>query len=110
MSYTIGSGFGTNREPYYGPVLADTWTVDRTTGEPDQKSGSNHGSGPDHGSTNNICAYALPRRGLDLHVERLTVSAPLFRQNPASFPWVTPPFPVTDPGEKIIRSDGVSFN
>jgi hypothetical protein len=63
----VGSGFGMvqdgsepkwnhspqcqNQEPYYGPVLADTWTMDWTTGEPDQKSSLNHGSGLDHGST-----------------------------------------------------------
>ncbi|KAG2356987.1 hypothetical protein BDR07DRAFT_1463791 [Suillus spraguei] len=47
--------------------------------------------------------------GLDFHVERLTVNVSLFKQDPASFPWVTPPFPVTNPGEKSIRSDGVSF-
>ncbi|KAG1784636.1 uncharacterized protein HD556DRAFT_208217 [Suillus plorans] len=48
-------------------------------------------------------------RGLDLHVERLTVSAALYKQDPESFPWVTPPFPVTDPGTKRIESDGLSF-
>ncbi|KAG1868704.1 hypothetical protein C8R48DRAFT_701121 [Suillus tomentosus] len=48
-------------------------------------------------------------QGLDLHVERLTVSAPLYKQDPESFPWVTPPFPVTDPGTKRIESDGLSF-
>ncbi|KAG2077740.1 hypothetical protein BDR04DRAFT_566146 [Suillus decipiens] len=47
--------------------------------------------------------------GLDFHVERLTVNVPLFKKDPASFPWVTPPFPVTNPGERSIRSDGVSF-
>ncbi|KAG1831555.1 hypothetical protein EV424DRAFT_155477 [Suillus variegatus] len=47
--------------------------------------------------------------GLDLHVERLTVSAALYKQDPESFPWVTPPFPVTDPGTKRIESDGLSF-
>ncbi|KAG1827828.1 hypothetical protein EV424DRAFT_1389474, partial [Suillus variegatus] len=46
---------------------------------------------------------------LDLHVERLNVSAPLYRQNPYSFPWGTPPFSVTNPGEKNIQSDGLSF-
>ncbi|KAG2112018.1 uncharacterized protein F5147DRAFT_792708 [Suillus discolor] len=48
-------------------------------------------------------------RGLDLHVERLTVSAALYKQGPESFPWVTPPFPVTDPGTKRTESDGLSF-
>ncbi|KAG2338321.1 hypothetical protein BDR05DRAFT_1004361 [Suillus weaverae] len=46
--------------------------------------------------------------GLDLHVERLTVSASLFHRHAKSFPRVpTPPFPVTSPGEKNMRSDGV---
>ncbi|KAG1899082.1 uncharacterized protein F5891DRAFT_436309 [Suillus fuscotomentosus] len=52
-------------------------------------------------------AYAT--RGIDLHVERLTVSAALYKQDPDSFPWGPPWFPVTDPGNKRIQSDGVSF-
>ncbi|KAG2033196.1 hypothetical protein BDR03DRAFT_1014553 [Suillus americanus] len=56
-----------------------------------------------------VLAYIDETMGLDLHVERLTVSASLFRQDPVSFPWVTPPFPVTCPGEKSTPSDGVSF-
>ncbi|KAG1818144.1 uncharacterized protein BJ212DRAFT_126215 [Suillus subaureus] len=56
-----------------------------------------------------ILTYIDDTVGLDLHVERLTVSASLFRQDPASFPWVTPPFPVTRPGEKSTPSNGVSF-
>jgi hypothetical protein len=56
-----------------------------------------------------VAAYIDDSRGLDLHVERLTISTSLFRQDPASFPWVAPPFPVTRPGEKSILSDGVSF-
>ncbi|KAG2050242.1 hypothetical protein BDR06DRAFT_960393 [Suillus hirtellus] len=54
-------------------------------------------------------SYIDPERGLDLHVERLNVSAPLYRQNPRSFPWGTPPFSITNPGEKNIRTDGLSF-
>ncbi|KAG2338324.1 hypothetical protein BDR05DRAFT_705090 [Suillus weaverae] len=57
----------------------------------------------------NIYVYGNEAKGLNVHVERLTVSASLFRQDPESFPWVTPPFPVTGPGEKRIRSDGVCF-
>jgi hypothetical protein len=56
-----------------------------------------------------IRSYIDQTRGVDLHVERLTVSAPLYRQNPESFPWVTAPFPVTLPGERIARTDGLSF-
>ncbi|KAG1774577.1 hypothetical protein EV702DRAFT_1122957, partial [Suillus placidus] len=54
-----------------------------------------------------IRRYMAEAKGLVVHVERLTVSASLFRQDPESFPWVTPPFPVTGPGEKSIQSDGV---
>ncbi|KAG1774582.1 hypothetical protein EV702DRAFT_1123055 [Suillus placidus] len=55
----------------------------------------------DYARTNN-------RTGLGLHVERLTVSNFLFKQDSGSFPWVpTPPFPVTGPGEKSMRLDGV---
>ncbi|KAG2077737.1 hypothetical protein BDR04DRAFT_1196846 [Suillus decipiens] len=49
------------------------------------------------------------QKGRRFHVEKLTVNVPLFKQDPVSFPWVAPPFPVTNPGEKSIRSDGVSF-
>ncbi|KAG2102804.1 uncharacterized protein F5147DRAFT_809836 [Suillus discolor] len=52
-------------------------------------------------------AYAT--RGIDLHVERLTVSATLFNQDPGSFSWGPAWFPVTDPGNKRIQSDGLSF-
>ncbi|KAG2049194.1 hypothetical protein BDR06DRAFT_975391 [Suillus hirtellus] len=48
-------------------------------------------------------------QGLDLHVERLAVSAALYKQDREFFPWVTPPFPVTDPGTKRRESDGLSF-
>ncbi|KAG1849589.1 hypothetical protein C8R48DRAFT_778520 [Suillus tomentosus] len=54
-------------------------------------------------------SYIDPTRGLDLHVERLTVSAPLYRQDPQFFPWATPPFSITDPGKKRVESDGLSF-
>ncbi|KAG1831578.1 hypothetical protein EV424DRAFT_157996 [Suillus variegatus] len=56
-------------------------------------------------------SYIDPTRGLDLHVERLNLSAPLYRQNPYSFkfPWGTPPFSATKLGEKNIRSNGLSF-
>ncbi|KAG1831591.1 hypothetical protein EV424DRAFT_1371881 [Suillus variegatus] len=47
--------------------------------------------------------------GIDLHVERFTVSAALYKQDTKSFPWGPPWFPVTDPGNKRIHSDGVSF-
>jgi hypothetical protein len=40
-----------DREPYVGPVHLICGTVDRTVEEPDRWSGSNHGSGPDRGST-----------------------------------------------------------
>jgi hypothetical protein len=49
------------------------------------------------------------QKGVDLHVEQLTVSAPVYMQNPGSFPWVTAPFPMTPPGEEIARTDGHSF-
>ncbi|KAG2110915.1 uncharacterized protein F5147DRAFT_760105 [Suillus discolor] len=52
-------------------------------------------------------AYAT--RGIDLHVERFTVSAALYKQDPNSFSWGPPWFPVTDPGNKRIQSDGLSF-
>ncbi|KAG1867068.1 hypothetical protein C8R48DRAFT_671947 [Suillus tomentosus] len=52
-------------------------------------------------------AYAT--RGIDLHVERFTVSAALYKQDPKSFPWGPPWFPVMNPGNKRIHSDGVSF-
>jgi hypothetical protein len=48
-----------DREPYVGPVHLICGTMDRTVEEPDRWSGSNHGSGPDHGST--------IMRGLPLH-------------------------------------------
>ncbi|KAG1794108.1 uncharacterized protein HD556DRAFT_439934 [Suillus plorans] len=54
-------------------------------------------------------SYIDPTRGLDLHVERLNVSAPLYKQDPHSFPWGTPPFSVTNPGEKNIRTNGLSL-
>ncbi|KAG2109369.1 uncharacterized protein F5147DRAFT_156105 [Suillus discolor] len=54
-------------------------------------------------------SYIDPSRGLDLHVERLNVSAPLYKQDPQSFPWGTPPFSMTNPGEKNIRTNGLSF-
>ncbi|KAG2102817.1 uncharacterized protein F5147DRAFT_809867 [Suillus discolor] len=52
-------------------------------------------------------AYAT--RGIDLHVERFTMSAALYNQDPDSFRWGPPWFPVTDPGNKRIHSDGLSF-
>ncbi|KAG1875876.1 hypothetical protein C8R48DRAFT_768730 [Suillus tomentosus] len=52
-------------------------------------------------------AYAT--RGIDLHVERFTMSVTLFNQHPNSFPWGPPWFPVTNPGHKRIHSDGISF-
>ncbi|KAG1849584.1 hypothetical protein C8R48DRAFT_677010 [Suillus tomentosus] len=52
-------------------------------------------------------AYAT--RGIDLHVERFTMSVTLFNQHRNSFPWGPPWFPVTDPGNKRIQSDGVFF-
>ncbi|KAG1818127.1 uncharacterized protein BJ212DRAFT_1298966 [Suillus subaureus] len=55
-----------------------------------------------------IRSYIDHTRGVDLHVERLTVSAPLYKQDPESFPWMEPPFPVTHPGQKRIHSDGIS--
>ncbi|KIK34036.1 hypothetical protein CY34DRAFT_813195 [Suillus luteus UH-Slu-Lm8-n1] len=48
-------------------------------------------------------------QGVDLHVERLTVSAPLYKQNPGSFSWVTAPFPRTPPGEESAPTKGLSF-
>ncbi|KAG2033163.1 hypothetical protein BDR03DRAFT_968132 [Suillus americanus] len=56
-----------------------------------------------------IRSYIDCTRGVDLHVERLTISAPLYRKDPRSFPWMEPPFPVTHPGQKTIHSDGVTF-
>ncbi|KAG2033198.1 hypothetical protein BDR03DRAFT_968227 [Suillus americanus] len=56
-----------------------------------------------------IYSYMYSTRGVDMHVERLTVSAPLFKQDPEYFPWVIAPFPKTHPGEKSIRSKGISF-
>ncbi|KAG1867067.1 hypothetical protein C8R48DRAFT_704090 [Suillus tomentosus] len=53
--------------------------------------------------------YAAYATGIDLHVERFTVSAALYKQDPDTFPWGPPWFPVTDPGNKRIQSDGVSF-
>ncbi|KAG1808934.1 uncharacterized protein BJ212DRAFT_1302826 [Suillus subaureus] len=55
------------------------------------------------------CSYIDHTKGVDLHVEWLTVSAPLYRQDPVSFLWMEPPFPVTHPGQKRIQLDGVSF-
>ncbi|KAG2073896.1 hypothetical protein BDR04DRAFT_1140968 [Suillus decipiens] len=64
---------------------------------------------PHMGTPREIFTYMEEIEGLDLHVERLTISVPLFKQDPKSFPWVTAPFPVTACGEKRIQSDGVSF-
>ncbi|KAG2366396.1 hypothetical protein BDR07DRAFT_1606943 [Suillus spraguei] len=64
---------------------------------------------PHMGTPREIFTYMEKTEGLDLHVERLTVSAPLFKQDPKSFPWVTPPFAVTGCGEKSIQSDGISI-
>ncbi|KAG2033195.1 hypothetical protein BDR03DRAFT_985193 [Suillus americanus] len=64
---------------------------------------------PHLNAPHDIPSYIDDARGLDLHVERLTVSASLFRQDPENFPWVTPPFPVTKHGKKSTPSDGVSF-
>ncbi|KAG1829279.1 hypothetical protein EV424DRAFT_1344262 [Suillus variegatus] len=35
-----------------GPVRPNSWTMDQTKAEPDQRSGSDRGSGLNHGSTN----------------------------------------------------------
>ncbi|KIK34585.1 hypothetical protein CY34DRAFT_17611, partial [Suillus luteus UH-Slu-Lm8-n1] len=45
--------------------------------------------------------------GVDLHVQRLTVSAPM--QNPEHFPRLTAPFPITHPGEESAPTKGLSF-
>ncbi|KAG1762409.1 hypothetical protein EDD22DRAFT_1027971 [Suillus occidentalis] len=54
-------------------------------------------------------SLSFDQEGVDLHVERLTVSAPLYRQNPESFPWVTKPLPRTPPGEESAPTEGLSF-
>jgi hypothetical protein len=54
-------------------------------------------------------SLSFDQEGVDLHVERLTVSAPLYKENPGSFPWVTAPFARTPPGEESAPTEGLSF-
>lgn len=54
-------------------------------------------------------ALFFRQEGVDLHVERFTVSAPVYMQNPESVLWVTAPFPMTPPGKEIARTNGLSF-
>ncbi|KIK38689.1 hypothetical protein CY34DRAFT_14886 [Suillus luteus UH-Slu-Lm8-n1] len=63
---------------------------------------------PHFGLPHKVVPFFRPE-GVDLHVQRLTVSAPVDMQNPKSFPSVTAPFPITLPGEESAPTEGVSF-
>ncbi|KAG1762392.1 hypothetical protein EDD22DRAFT_579774 [Suillus occidentalis] len=62
---------------------------------------------PHLGLPHKVVPFFRPE-GVDLHVQRLTVSAPVDMQNPESFPSVTAPFPITLPGEEGALTKGVS--
>ncbi|KIK40432.1 hypothetical protein CY34DRAFT_807225 [Suillus luteus UH-Slu-Lm8-n1] len=63
---------------------------------------------PHLGLPHKVASFFRPE-GVDLHVQRLTVSAPVDMQDPESFPWVTAPFPITLPGEESAPTKGLSF-
>ncbi|KAG1762383.1 hypothetical protein EDD22DRAFT_953120 [Suillus occidentalis] len=63
---------------------------------------------PHLGLPHNVVSFFSPE-GVDLHVQRLTVSAPVDLQNPTFFPSVTAPFAMTLPGEESAPTKGLSF-